>query len=239
MRPRRLLIPALLCLTLCAPTPARAHPHAFVEAFVTLVFDGQGLAGIHQRWVLDEMLAASILDLVNANGDGQLDASEAAAIERDSFRLIKDYNYFTHVRIDGKPFEVQWARDFSVTMEGQKMVYDFLVPCHVKAGPKAREVVVAVFDDTFYTYVTYGTEGAPTIDPTMDPLFSDPSAPASPDDFQRFAKSVRLGAYDGPVHMSGPTDGLKLGTRVAEMPSMRYYFDQIVPEALIVEFSRP
>ncbi len=241
MRLRSLLLPCiLLCLTiLCAPSPALAHPHAFVEAYVTLVFDDQGLAGIHQRWVMDEMLAASVLDLINENGDGDLSPAEAAAIERQSFRLLKDYNYFTHVRIDGTPFAVAWARDFAVTMDGGKMTYDFLVPCHVAAGPHNHEVVVAVFDDTFYTYVTYGSDNGPSIDPTADPLFSDPSAPASPDDFQRFAKSVRLGAYTGGVAVSGPTDGLNLRARVSAMPSMTYYFDQIVPEALVVDFHTP
>ena len=143
------------------------------------------------------------------------------------------------MRIDGKPFDVQWARDFVVTMDGNKMIYEFLVPCHVKAGADGHELVVAVFDDTFYTYVTYGDPNAPSIDPTMDPLYADPSAPARPDDYQRFSQSVQLGAYEGPVRVSGPTDGLEMSTRVAEMPSMTYYFDQIVPEALIVEFRRP
>lgn len=237
MRP--LLLPLLLLAALLLPAPAHAHPHAFVEAYVTLVFDDQGLAGIHQRWVMDAMLAASVLDLVGENGDGKLSKAEADAIERQSFRLLKDYNYFTHVRIDGKPFAVDWARDFSVTMDGRKMIWDFLVPCHVTAGPAEREVVVAVFDDTFYTYVTYGDEDSPSIDPTMDPLYADPSAPARPGDFQRFAKAVQLGAYKGEILVSGPVDGLDLRTRVAEMPSMTYYFDQIVPEALIAAFRRP
>ena len=234
------LLPGLLLgLLLAAPVTAPAHPHAFVEAHVTLAFDDQGLAGIHQRWVMDEMLAASVLDLVHEDGDGVLSKAEADAIERQSFRLLKEYNYFNHIRIDGKPFAVQWARDFSVTMDGNRMIYEFLVPCHVAAGPRDHEVLVAVFDDSFYTYVTYGDEDSPSIDPTMDPQYADPSAPARPGDFKRFAESVRLGAYAGGVRVSGPTKGLRLRTRVAEMPSMTYYFDQIVPEALIVEFSRP
>ena len=35
---------------------AGAHPHAFVECQLTFVFDKDGLAGLQQRWMLDEML---------------------------------------------------------------------------------------------------------------------------------------------------------------------------------------
>jgi len=229
---------AALAALFLVPAAALAHPHAFVESDVTFVFDDQGLAGIRQHWDMDEMLTASILDLIQKTDGGPLTPAEAKAVETQSFKLLKDYDYFTHVRINGKPFKVQWGTDFKVTLDGHKMAWDFLIPCHVKASGTKKEIVVGVFDDSFYTFVTYASENGPKIDPTADPLYMNRDAPPSPDDFQRFSNHVKLGAFQGDVRVSGPTDAFSLRTEVRSMPSMAYYYEQIVPEALVVDFSR-
>ncbi|WFS62138.1 DUF1007 family protein [Pseudodesulfovibrio thermohalotolerans] len=237
--PFRRIIPAVLAAVLLLPALAFAHPHAFVAADVTFVFDEEGLAGIHQRWDMDEMLTASILDLIQKYDGGPLTPAEAKAVESESFKLIKEYDYFTHIRIDGKPFRAQWATDFRVELNDRKMVWHFTIPCHVKAADRNREIVVGVFDESFYTFVTYASENGPTIDPTADPLYLNADAPASPDDFQRFSSHVKLGSFSGKIRTDGPTDLFELNTDVRTMPSMAYYYEQIVPEALIVNFRRP
>lgn len=237
--PLRIILEALFAALLLLPTAAMAHPHAFVEADVTFVFDDQGLAGIRQHWDMDEMLTASILDLIQKVDGGPLTPAEAKAVEKQSFKLIKEYNYFTHILINGEPFQVQWATDFKVRLDGHKMAWDFVVPCHVQASGQKKEIAVGVFDDSFYTFVTYASENGPTIDPTADPLYLNRDAPASPDDFQRFASHVKLDSFSGKVRVAGPTDALALSTEVRSMPSMAYYYEQIVPEALIVDFRKP
>ena len=76
----------LCCLSMATPSRLAAHPHAFVEAFVAFVFDKKGLAGIRQRWILDEMLTTSILDLSAENHDGRLDEQEVAAVKQNGLR---------------------------------------------------------------------------------------------------------------------------------------------------------
>jgi hypothetical protein len=185
---------------------------------------------------MDEMLTASILDLIQKTDGGPLTPAEAKAVENQSFKLLKQYNYFTHILIDGKPFKVQWATDFKVTLDGHKMAWDFVVPCHVKADARKKEVAVGVYDDSFYTYVTYASKNGPKIDPTADPLYLNADAPPSPDDFKRFSNHVKLGSFTGRVKTAGSTDRLALKTAVRSMPSMAYYYEQIVPEAMIVDF---
>ena len=51
------------------------------------------------------------------------------------------------------------------------------MPCRVKAvKDRSQEVKVAVYDNSFYTFVAYIEEGKPSIDPTKDPLFADRQA---------------------------------------------------------------
>lgn len=228
----------LLFLAVLLPATAQAHPHAFIEAELAFIFDDQGLAGIHQKWHMDTMLTAEILDLIQKTDNDPLTGAEKKAIEQQSFKLLKGYNYFTHVRIDGKPFKVQWATDFKVTMSDRKMTYDFVVPCHVKADLQSHTIMAAVFDDTFYTYVTYAAKGGSGIDPTDDPLYLNTAAPEAPEDYSRFAKSVKLEPYKGEVKVAGPVNLFNIRTTVQKEPSMAYYYEQIVPEAMTLKFHK-
>ena len=216
--------------------PVSAHPHAFVEAYATFVFDEKGLAGIRERWLLDEMVSIQILELINGNFDGTLDAGEKQRIKDMAFINLKEYGYFTDIRIDGKPFQPEWAVDFSCDMDGGRMVYSFTIPCHVAATATEKTVKMAIYDQTFYTFVAYGAEGSPGIDPTADPLFADQSAPANPGDFDRFSQAVGLDEYQGQVEFDGPVDSYAIKSAVEYAPDMAYFFDQITPEAFVVRF---
>ena len=43
------------------------------------------------------------LDGLDKNGDGVYDPSELEPLTRENLDSLKDYNYFTYVRYDGKP----------------------------------------------------------------------------------------------------------------------------------------
>jgi ABC-type uncharacterized transport system substrate-binding protein len=221
-----------------APSQLAAHPHAFVEAFVSFVFDEEGLKGVRQRWLLDEMLSTSILDLTAENHDGRLDEKEIAAVKQKGFDNLKGYNFFTHIHIDGQRFEAAWATEFKASLEGGKLVYSFFIPCHVKAHRGFKKVDVAVYDESFYAYVAYGTEEGSGLDPTADPLFANPNAPAKPDDFARFSQAVGIGSYTGGVRVEGPAQQLAIKAEVVEIPERAYFYEQIVPEAFVVRFKR-
>jgi hypothetical protein len=45
-------------------------------------------------------------------------------------------------------------KDFTITIEEERIVYDFLVPCPVQAGPGGdKRVKVLLFDETIYTHL--------------------------------------------------------------------------------------
>lgn len=226
----------LALFALFAPHPARSHPHAFVECTLSFVFDDQGLAGFQQQWTLDEMTTLSILDVVDKDRNAALSRQEAVEIQALFKEGFREFNYYTQARINGAPFKAKWVTDFSAALEEGVLVYRFFVPCHVSAGPRPKEVRVAVYDETFYTFVAYAREGGESPDPSTDPLYGDPSAGPSPDDFVRFSDAVGLQDYCGEVRVEGAADRFEIATRVEKAPGMAYFFDQIVPEAFVLEF---
>lgn len=149
------VILSLLTLCLClAPLPAAAHPHVFMDVELSFVFDPQGLAGIQQRWVFDEMFSAQIVDMVDANDDGRLTEAEARKIEQEAFVNLKNFNFFSHVLVDGRKVAFSKATQFVARQKNGILSYEFLLPCSVpaQAGAK-RHLTIAVYDQSYYSDV--------------------------------------------------------------------------------------
>ncbi len=146
----------MLLLFFALPVAVAAHPHVFVENEICFVFDEKGLAGIELQWFFDEMFSAGIIMDYDSNGDGAFSAAEQAVIRCEAFDNLKNYDYFSQVSIDGKPFKVQFVRDFKAAIREGQLVYTFLIPCHVSALTSAKEVRIAVFDPEYYTQIDSG-----------------------------------------------------------------------------------
>jgi ABC-type uncharacterized transport system substrate-binding protein len=127
-----------------------SHPHVFIHAAVDAVFDDEGLAGFRVRWVFDEMFSSTIRMDYDRNDNRRFEPSEVKALEEGAFSNLKKFNYFVHVDIQGKPFEVRSVRDFTAELKGEKMLYRFFVPCPVRATPRFKEIHIAVYDPEFY-----------------------------------------------------------------------------------------
>lgn len=230
---------ACCLLLLAAPTLAIAHPHAFIEAQVTIRFDDDGLAGFEQRWRLDPMLTATLLDIVDKDHDQKLNKAELADLEDTSMGSLKDFHYFTFVLIDGQSFEVNWMEDFTAYMEDGCMIYEFFVPCHVKAAKNLRTVKVAVYDPTFFSFVALvGEGGGSGIDPSKDPQFANPSVQAQPGDFERFINSTGFEQADLKPSFSGAANNFGVQGSFGKAKDMAYYQGLIIPDAFTVTFGQ-
>jgi ABC-type uncharacterized transport system substrate-binding protein len=228
---------SVLFIFYLAPHCAWAHPHSFVECSVAFVMDQKGLAGFRQQWVLDEMTTVAVLDAIGRHHGGALTSREREEVRNLSAKSLKAFHYFTSVRINGADFPVNAVADFSAELKDDKLIYEFLVPCAVPAVPgKPQQVEMAVYDESFYSYVNYATDDGCGIDPSKDKLFANPQAPARPSDFKRFAKAVGIRKYDGPIHITGDEGHFKITASIKDAPEMAYFYNQIIPQAFTIEF---
>lgn len=129
---------------------AVAHPHIFIESRVEIVFDDQGLAGIQMQWVFDEMTSSGFIVDYDTDRDGAFSVPEAEVLKREGFDYLKNYEYMTHIEIDGKPFKVRYVKDFKPVIKKDLLVYHFFIPCHVKASRHPKRVSLAVYDEEYY-----------------------------------------------------------------------------------------
>jgi len=150
LRQLKMIIPALVLLWMI-PQYVSAHPHVFIRNSLTFVFDENGLKGIEQRWVFDEMFSAGIIFDYDTDASGSFDPAETAVIRKEVFSNLKKYGYFSLITIDARPFEVAYISEFAAGIDGGALVYTFFIPCHITAASSAKEIRISVFDESYYT----------------------------------------------------------------------------------------
>lgn len=130
-----------------------SHPHVFIDSAVDIVFDENGLSGFGIQWQFDEMFSSMIILDYDKNGNRQFESSEIALVQKEAFANLRKFDYFTHIKINGNPFKVQFVTDFSAQIKKDKLIYRFFVPCHVQAIETIKTVKLAIYDQTYYSSV--------------------------------------------------------------------------------------
>lgn len=134
---------------------AYSHPHTFMTQQITSVFDDKGLAGFKINWDFDEMFAAMIATDYDVNQNGSLEPDEVAHVRAEAFSYISEFNYFVFIRIDEKPFEVKFVKDFNAILSDGKLTYTFFIPCHVTAISNYKQIIVATYDPSYYSGIFF------------------------------------------------------------------------------------
>ena len=154
----RATIASVVFLSLLVASQTHSHPHVFLETTLTVVFDQEGLAGIHVKWLFDEMFSSMITLDFDLNQNQKLEEGEIGLIRQNAFLNLKNFGYFTSIKINGKPFKVESVRDFSAALNENQLVYEFLIPCHVKAAKHYKELRISQYDREYYTAVFFAKD---------------------------------------------------------------------------------
>lgn len=143
---------------------ALSHPHVFIVQRIKIVFDDQGLAGFNIHWTFDDMFASMIAGDYDKNQNDVLEKSEVMLIKKEAFSNLSNYNYFTFVKINGKPFLVKYIQSFSAELHDKKLIYSFFIPCHVTATSNFKHVSVASYDPSYYSAIFFANKGPVSLD---------------------------------------------------------------------------
>jgi ABC-type uncharacterized transport system substrate-binding protein len=153
----KILIGAIICFVFLVvfSNTSFSHPHVFMNQQITSVFDDRGVAGFKIRWAFGDMFSSMITDDYDKNKNGFLEKEEAAVVKEEAFSYISEYDYFIFIKIDGKPFEVKFIKDFSAVLNNGKLIYTFFVPCHVTAISSFKQIIVTTYDPTYYSALLF------------------------------------------------------------------------------------
>ena len=128
-----------------------AHPHALVEMKITFVFDDEGLAEIRSDWRYDSTISMDMFSINDNNENGFLEDAEIVGMVKELGLRLEESEYFTHLRIDGKPQPIITITDASATVNNQRICFSYVIPCKIPRAGVCREVRISQYDPSYYT----------------------------------------------------------------------------------------
>ncbi len=102
-----------------------AHPHTFIEIYPTIEVKNNQTTKIHFKWKLDEMTSSMLIMEFDQDGDGKLNKKENFFIYGNYFIALRDYNFYTDIKIKGKIQTFPKPKNFKATIENNKICYSF------------------------------------------------------------------------------------------------------------------
>jgi len=145
-------------------TESFAHPHVFINQKIKIVFDAKGVAGFRIQWEFDDMFTTMIAGDYDINKNQLLEKNEVTTIKEKAFSYLANSNYFTFIKIDNVPFNVKFVQHFSATIINKKLIYDFFIPCHVSASFNTKRIIVATYDPTYYSAISFAEHHGAVLD---------------------------------------------------------------------------
>jgi ABC-type uncharacterized transport system substrate-binding protein len=144
--------------------PAQAHPHVWVMGAATLRFEDAKLARVGMRWQFDAFFSQVLTGDFDTSKDGSFDAEELKAMETQIFTSLKDYGYFTHLRVNGAQATFAGVENFRTATDNGELVFLFDLVMDAPVDPRTAEVQLAVYDPTLYVDVVLGGDKPVTLE---------------------------------------------------------------------------
>ena len=148
MHKLRLLLAALAGL-LALSEAAQAHPHVWVTIKSDVVYAADGSAtGVRHSWSFDEMFSTFATQGLDKNNDGVLTREELAELAEVNISSMKEYDYFTKARVNGKPANFAAPKDYWLESKDKLLTLHFTMP--FAAPVKAQSLELEIYDGTFF-----------------------------------------------------------------------------------------
>jgi ABC-type uncharacterized transport system substrate-binding protein len=149
-RPAAAAVGIALALSPAAAGTAAAHPHVWITDVTTFLFEGRELVALRHRWAFDTLISSQLITEHDKDGDGTFDTAETKALREGAFASLKDYGYFTQLRIGGDRVPLEQAKDFAPSTSDGTLIYEFTLPLPAPVDPSKVDVAVGVYDPDYY-----------------------------------------------------------------------------------------
>lgn len=131
-----------------------SHPHSWVEIVTTLNFHNGKLASVRTTFTFDEMNSMYIMEEADTNGNDRIEQSEVPkykkAIGKFVARTLKNNDYFTHFKVNGKMFSINLPEKIKANYKNQKLSITFTLTPSQPLDPVHSRVAVNFFDESYY-----------------------------------------------------------------------------------------
>src|SRR5476649_2459424 len=99
----RLLVLSAFAVLIIGAGPALAHPHVWVTMKSELIYAPDGtLTGVRHAWTFDDMFSTFATQGLESKEKGKFTREELAPLAEVNVTSLKEFDYFTFARLDGK-----------------------------------------------------------------------------------------------------------------------------------------
>lgn len=147
-----------ILLLLLSINRAEAHPHVWVTFHSEVVYAADGsMTGVRHDWTFDDMFSAYALQGISHAKKGQYTRQELAALAQTNVDSLKEYDYFTYVKIDGKKVKLKEpAPGYYLEWKDAVLILHFTLP--FEQPVKTREMVVDVYDPSIFVDFSFAKQ---------------------------------------------------------------------------------
>ena len=136
-------------LALFAAGEAQAHPHVFVTIKSEVVYGTDGAAtGLRHAWTFDDMFSTFATQGLASKEKGKFTREELAPLAEVNVSSLKDFDYFTVARADGKKADLNAPVDYYLEFTDGLLTLHFTLP--LAAPAKAKSLDFEVADPTYF-----------------------------------------------------------------------------------------
>lgn len=140
----------LLFLILLLPVIIFGHPHVFANVLLDIKVVDDKIDSTKISWVFDDMTSQMLLMDYDKDKDGKFSKEESLRFKTDTFDKLKEYGYYTHIKIDGKKIDIEkYIDDFFLIFVDNRFIVNYKVT--LKDFPQKTSVKFGMWDEAYYS----------------------------------------------------------------------------------------
>jgi ABC-type uncharacterized transport system substrate-binding protein len=133
---------------------AQAHPHVWVTMMTELLYAPDGSAtAVRQAWTFDDMYSAFATTTgIQAKTKGQFTREELAPLAQENVESLKDFDYFTYAKIDGKRQKDAFNPpvDYWLDYDPKEAVLSLHFTLPLREAVKTKQLTIEIYDPEFF-----------------------------------------------------------------------------------------
>ena len=142
----------LLCV-LCLGDPVEAHPHVFVDARASFIFDANTkLQAVRISWTYDEFTTLVLFETLNLDqdGDGKFNDADRAAVIEGETNWDPEYKGDIYLEIAGRDYPLGRPKAAAVVYANNQVEVTFDLPLSKAVAINAAPAYLRLYDPAFY-----------------------------------------------------------------------------------------
>lgn len=133
--------------------PALAHPHIFIDAGATLIFDEHGrLGAVRIVWAYDSLFSLVVVEEMGLDPDfdGVLEPAETARLAGFDMNWIEGYAGDSYLLTGGAETGLSRPLEWQAAYDGGRVVSTHLRALEQRVDVGAEPVILQIYDPTYY-----------------------------------------------------------------------------------------